>query len=262
MPKNTLISIITPSYFSEKYIDDCIKSVLSQTYENWEMLIVDGNSKDATLQIIEKYSLLDDRIKIINNYNDKGPAQARAEGIKKAKGEYIAFIDSDDLWIPDKIQEQLNFMKKNKYHFSFTSYKKLSKDNKVSSAFINGHSSNDFRQYLRRRGIANSTVMLKAECFDKSILDTVGKSHGEDTLWWLLIMKKGYKSYLLDKPLTNYREVKDSLSKKVLKNQKTVWHSYRNELKLGIFDAAFNYFLYLIDVAIRRIRFYLKNNFI
>lgn len=261
MSEKKLVSIITPSYFSEDHIDDCIRSVLSQTYENWEMLIIDGNSKDSTLKIIEKYLLSDDRIKLIKNFNDSGPAQARAIGIKKAKGDYIAFIDSDDIWSPKKIREQLNFMEINQYYFSFTSYKKLSRDNKLSSASIRGHFSNNFRQYLRRRGIANSTVMLKAECFDESIFENIGDSHGEDTLWWLLIMKKGYKSYLLDKPLTIYREVKDSRSKQVFKNQKSVWFFYRKQLKLGILDVIFNYFFYLTDVIIRRIRFYLKNNY-
>lgn len=258
--QNKLISIITPSLNSERYIGEAIQSVINQSYPYWELLIVDGGSSDKTIDIIEKFSMSDSRIKLIHNKNDNGTSQARSEGIKKANGEFIAFIDSDDIWHNEKLKIQIEFLKKNNYLFCFTRYKKLYSNGMLSHASIGGHKSNTYSQYLRRRGIANSTVMIHRSCMKEHILNTIGKSHGEDTLWWLLILKDGNVAYSIEKPLTYYRIVDGSLSSKVLNNQFTVWHSYRNELKLSIITAALYYFGYLIDVFIRRILFHIRNN--
>jgi teichuronic acid biosynthesis glycosyltransferase TuaG len=241
------------------HIADCIESVQSQSYTNWELIIVDGMSKDKTISIIQSYQQKDNRIRLISNENDNGPAQARAVGIKVSIGSYIAFIDSDDMWLKDKLEVQINFMINNNYKFSYTRYLKMYIDGSISKASIGGHDSNSFNQYLRRRGIANSTVMLSRECIDEEVLNTVGKSHGEDTLWWLLILRKGYKAYAIQTALAVYRVVDGSLSSKVLNNQFTVWHSYRNELGLNIFKASFNYIGYVLDVFIRRLEFFILN---
>lgn len=259
MKENTLISVIVPSFFSEKYIGECIESVIKQTHQNFELIIVDGMSKDKTIDIIKKYQLKDNRIMLIPNPNDNGPAQARSYGIKHSRGEYIAFIDSDDLWSEKKLELQLNFMINNNYKFSYTRYKNMYPDGSLSKASLGGHDLNTFKQYLRRRGIANSTVMISRECFDDEVLNTVGKSHGEDTLWWLLILRKGFIAYALQNELAVYRIVEGSLSSKVLNNQLTVWHSYRNELGLSIFTASINYFGYILDVIIRRVNFFIVN---
>jgi len=255
-----LISVIMPSFNSEKHIKESIESIQSQTYENWELIIVDGMSKDNTVKIIKEYLQIDKRIIYIANSDDNGPAQARSEGLKIASGEYFAFIDSDDLWKKNKLAIQIKFMLDKNCKFSYTKYKKLLLDGSLSKASMGGHDSNSFNQYLRRRGIANSTVMVKRECIDDEVLNTVGKSHGEDTLWWLLILRKGYTAYAIQADLVVYRDVEDSLSSKVLKHQFTVWHSYRNELGLNIFKASFNYIGYIIDVFIRRLIFFIMNS--
>ncbi|HAQ71448.1 MAG TPA: glycosyl transferase, partial [Flavobacteriales bacterium] len=231
-----------------------------QTYDNWELIVVDGESRDLTVEIVRNFSQEDDRIRLINNPNDDGPAQARSLGLTHAKGSFIAFIDSDDLWLPTKLDDQVTFMIEHDHYFTFTSYKKMFTNQSVSKAVISGHNSNTFKQYLRRRGISNSTVMLRKECISAEVLLTVGKSHGEDTLWWLLIMRQGFDAIALQKPLTIYRMVDNSLSTKVMNNQRTVWHSYRNELNLSIAVAAYNYALYLVDVALRRAKFLIKNS--
>lgn len=259
MKETPLISVIVPSFFSENHIGECIESVLKQTYQKLELIIIDGMSKDRTISIIKKYQLEDDRVILIPNPNDNGPAQARSYGIKHSSGEYIAFIDSDDLWSKTKLEKQLAFMVNNNYKFSFTRYKKMYSDGSLSKASLGGHNSNTFNQYLRRRGIANSTVMVSKECIDEEILNTVGKSHGEDTLWWLLILRKGYTAYAMQNDLAVYRVVDGSLSSKVLNNQFTVWHSYRNELDLSVFTASINYCGYVLDVFFRRIEFFILN---
>ena len=257
--KNKLISIITPSLNSDRFISECITSVINQSYSNWELLIVDGGSTDKTIKIIEDFTLSDPRIKLIHNPNDNGTSQARSVGIKEAGGEYLAFIDSDDIWDKDKLQKQIEFLEQNSYSFCFTRYKKLYPNGDISKASIGGHKSNNYYQYLRRRGIANSTVMIHKSCMKNHILNTVGKSHGEDTLWWLLILKEGHTAYSLDESLVLYRVVEGSLSSKIFNNQSTVWHSYRNELQLNIISAFVYYLGYLIDVFIRRLFFIIRN---
>lgn len=259
MNKKPLVSVIVPSFFSENYIRQCIESVQKQTYTNFELIIVDGMSGDKTIEIIEQYKKYDERIKLVMNPNDNGPAQARSEGIKVSKGDFIAFLDSDDMWTENKLELQLQFMIRNNYKFTFTRYRKMYPDGSLSRISMGGHNSNTFNQYLRRRGIANSTVIVSKDCIDDEIINTVGKSHGEDTLWWLLILRKGYIAYAIQNDLAIYRVVEGSLSSKVANNQLTVWHSYRNELGLGFFKASLNYFAYIVDVLLRRSKFFLQN---
>ena len=107
MEEQPLISIIVPSFFSENHISECIESVQKQTYKNFELIIVDGMSKDKTVGIIKQYQKNDKRIRLVNNPDDDGPAQARSEGIKLSNGDFIAFLDSDDIWIRNKLELQL-----------------------------------------------------------------------------------------------------------------------------------------------------------
>ena len=120
---NELVSIIMPSYNTARFIDKTIESVLKQTYKNWEMLIVDDCSTDNTEEIVSKYD--DKRIIYLKNQKKSGAAVSRNKALKNAKGKWIAFLDSDDLWYPTKLEEQINYMKKNKYSFSYTSFEEF-----------------------------------------------------------------------------------------------------------------------------------------
>lgn len=250
-----VISVVMPSYNSEKFITNSIDSVIKQTFTSWELLIIDGGSNDNTINIVKSYLNNHQNIKLISNLNDQGPAHARSIGLKKGIGDYFAFIDADDTWLEDKLSKQHNFMKNNSYYFSYTSYKRLSKDGQISKSKIPIHSSNTYTQYLGRRGIANSTVMIHKKCIVEDIFNSISSYHGEDTLWWLIIMREGYNSYLLDEPLSIYRDVEGSLSSKFVKHQLGVWHLYRKSLNLNLYKAMLCYFLYLSDVFIRRVKF-------
>ena len=248
------VSIVMPSFNSSLYIKDSIKSVLNQSHHQWELIVVDGGSIDDTVSIVQSFSVLDDRIRLVKNINDRGPAHARATGIRLAKGDCIAFLDADDLWLPQKLKLQTEFMIKNNYHFSYTSYRKMDAAGRLATCVLSTHTSFSFISGLSRRGIGSPTVMIDRNLFDEDILGAIGKSHGEETLWWLLILKKGVRAHCLLKPLALYRDTPYSLSKKVLRNQSTVWHSYRNELRVPCLLAFPAYVLYLIDVLIRRLR--------
>ncbi|MBR7157068.1 MAG: glycosyltransferase family 2 protein, partial [Bacteroidales bacterium] len=118
--RKPLVSIITPSYNSEKYIDETIQSVIAQTYSNWEMLIVDDCSNDTTRNIVKKYILSDSRIKLYELPHNSGPSVARNTAIGKANGTFLAFLDSDDIWFPNKLEEQIAYMLDNNYAFTYT----------------------------------------------------------------------------------------------------------------------------------------------
>ncbi len=123
-----LVSIITPLYNCEKYIEETILSVINQTYKNWEMIIVDDCSKDNGTEIVEKYQRKDNRIKLFKNEINLGGAGTRNKCIEKAKGKYIAFLDSDDLWKKEKLEKQISFMEKNNYLFSYTKYERINEE--------------------------------------------------------------------------------------------------------------------------------------
>ena len=127
---NNLVSIITPSYNSSKYIRETIKSVLSQSYSNWEMIIIDDCSIDNSIEIIKGYSEKDNRIKLIRMTKNSGPAIARNKGIEMAKGKYIAFLDADDLWLPQKIEKQIQFMKEKNLTVTYSSYHTIDENNR------------------------------------------------------------------------------------------------------------------------------------
>ena len=256
---NTCVSIIIPTLNSSRFLEACLKSVVSQSYGNWEALVVDGGSTDGTLDVIESFSAMDSRVKCVSNPNDQGPGQARALGIEVSQGTVIAFLDADDLWAEDKLDKQLRFMARAGAKFSFTSYKLISEKGKLSKASLNGWNRNTFKQYLGRRGIANSTVMIERGCFPNEIFTSTGNFLAEDTLWWLWVMRAGFPAYSLKEPLVMYRKVSGSRSSQIVSNQSSVWRIYRKEFQLSRLAAGWYYGLYAIDVLIRRALFTLRN---
>ena len=120
-----LVTVITPMYNSGKYIEETLNSVISQTYENWELFIIDDGSSDNCVELVSDFKKNDDRIKLIINEENQGAAISRNIGIRAANGRYIAFLDSDDLWVPTKLEEQINFMSQNQLALSYSSYEKI-----------------------------------------------------------------------------------------------------------------------------------------
>ena len=126
-----LVSIIMPAYNAEKYIEEAIESVLKQTYRNWELIIVNDCSIDATEQIVKKYQEKDERIKFHSLTENHGVANARNTALQNAVGRYIAFLDSDDMWLPEKLEKQIGFMKINNYVFTYHQYRHFASRDKV-----------------------------------------------------------------------------------------------------------------------------------
>ena len=245
--KNNLVSIITPSYNSLKYINKSIESVLNQTYCEWEMIIVDDKSTDDTNKLINKYIKYDNRIRLIKLKSNSGPANARNTGIKEAKGRYIAFLDSDDIWLPQKLEKQIKFMEDNNLSVTYSSYETIDEQDKK----INFRKVKELITYSdmsKSNHIGNLTGIYNCEKIGKFYMDDVGH---EDYTLWLKIMQRVGKTKGLKEPLAKYRILSNSISSNKLKVLKWQWYIYRNILKLNIFKSSY-YFMWYIYYAIRK----------
>ncbi|WDL92129.1 glycosyltransferase family 2 protein [Bacillus sp. HNR-4] len=240
--KGILVSIITPVYNSEKYIGDTIKSVLSQTHENWEMFIVDDCSQDSTAEIISQFK--DERIKYFKLNENAGAAVARNKALEKANGSFIAFLDADDMWKPDKLQKQLNFMVKNNIGFSFTGYEILKEEeNKV----IKVPSQLNYSQFMKNTIIGTLTVMINVNIIGEVRLVNVKKDH--DSMTWAKILRAGNLAYGLDESLAYYRKVEGSISNDKFKAAKNHWNNCRNIEKLSLFKCLYYFFFYGVNAV-------------
>lgn len=246
---NNLVSIITPSYKSEKFISETIESALSQTYENWEMLIVDDCSPDNSNEIIENYCKKDNRIKLIKLEKNIGPSRARNEAIRQARGGYIAFLDSDDIWLPSKLEKQIKFMQENGLTVTCCSYYTIDEDGskinirKVAKSF-------SFDDMLKSNHIGNLTGIYDCKKLGKIYMDHVGH---EDYALWLKIMKKSVSTKALAEPLAKYRIHKNSLSGDKIKSAKWTWNIYRNVIGLGFLKSSYCFMFYMVNAIRKRI---------
>lgn len=198
---NELVSIIMPSYNTSRFIEETIKSVLSQTYSNWELLIVDDCSSDDTDNVVQPF-LSDERIRYLKNEKNSGAAVSRNRALREAKGKWIAFLDSDDLWMPEKLEKQIKFMKKNGYHFSYTNYAEISADGKRNGITVTGPkkiTKNGFFNYCWPGCL---TVMYDKDVVGLIQIADIKKNN--DYAMWLKVCRKA-DCYLLNDELALYR---------------------------------------------------------
>lgn len=197
-----LVSIIMPSYNTGKYISETIESVLAQTYKNWELIIVDDCSADNTDEAVEKY-LADKRIKYLKNERNSGAAISRNRALREAKGKWVAFLDSDDLWMPEKLMWQIKFMKKHGLHFSYTNYSEIDEGGKANGITVTGP------KQITKTGMFNYcwpgclTVMYDREYVGLIQIADIKKNN--DYAMWLKVCRKT-DCYLLNKCLAKYRK--------------------------------------------------------
>jgi teichuronic acid biosynthesis glycosyltransferase TuaG len=238
-----LISIVTPVYNTEKYIEETIKSVIAQTYIHWEMLIVDNGSTDASLAKAKEYAAKDNRIKVFEQTAKKGfPSYARNLAIKEAKGKYIAFLDSDDMWTADKLSLQMDYMARNpECNIICSAYEKVDKDGVSSSRIVIPRRLVGYKQLIKSNSIGNLTGMYNQEqlgkCFQKPIMH-------EDYFMWLTLLKGGEKAHGINNVTAKYRIHHRSVSSSKVKMMQAQWHIYRQELNLNLFYAAYCFICY------------------
>ena len=247
MYKKNMVSIIIPIYNAKKWIKDTIENILNQTYDNFELILVDDNSKDGTLKILKQYENKNN-IKIIYLEKNVGPGIARNIGLKYAKGRYICFQDADDLWEKDKLEKQIRFMKRGEYAFSYTGFKYIKENNKLKTVHI--PEKLNYEEALKDIRILTNSVMFDLEKIDIDLLK-MKNINAEDIATWFNILKKGYTAYGLDEPLVFYRLRKDSRSGNKLKSAKDRWNIYRKEEGLTILKSSY-YFLYYILTSLKK----------
>lgn len=227
-----LVSIIMPAYNAEKYISESIESVLAQTYKNWELIVVDDCSKDGTIDVIKQYQMFDNRIKVISLTCNAGVANARNVGMELAKGRYIAFLDSDDLWIDIKLEEQIIFMRQNQIYFSFSQYRRFTDKNK--GKMVDALPCVNYQKALYGNPIGCLTV-----CLDRRFIREFkfSKQRHEDYIAWLNILKNNdICAYGIPKVLALYRiGNSNSLSGNKLKSMIWTWNVYRKSQNMGFF---------------------------
>lgn len=197
---NDLVSVIMPSYNTDKFIKQSIESVIDQTYKNWELIIVDDCSTDNTDNVVA--SISDDRIIYLKNKVNSGAAVSRNRALREAKGRWIAFLDSDDLWSSDKLEKQIKFMEDNDYHFSYTNYEEINEDGKLTGVMVTGPKKITKTEMYNYCWPGCLTVMYDAQVVGLIQIEDIKKNN--DYAMWLKVCKKA-NCYLLNEELAYYR---------------------------------------------------------
>jgi len=241
------VSIITPALNAELTLSATIESIRSQSFSDWELLIVDDGSTDHTLRVATDWARADSRIRVIPQRN-RGVAEARNVGLSFARRRYLAFLDSDDLWLPEKLDRQLQFMKSKGAAFSYTGYRKFWTDPQRVGPVVNVPSTVDYKTLLRSRPIACPTVIVDRDLVGEVKMPHLPAGSGipEDLVTWLGILRRGLIAYGLNEDLARYRVAKGSRSYGKLKAAQNVWKVYREHENLGIPAAAWYFSNYVI----------------
>ena len=211
-----LVSVIIPYYKKRNFIKETVLSVINQSYDYLEILIIYDDINLNDLEFIKQISKLDNRIKIFNNNKRLGAGLSRNIGIGQSNGKYIAFIDADDTWVSDKLSDQISFMKKNNFQISHTSYFIMDEKKKI----IGQRKARDLlsiNEVLKSCDIGLSTVIIEKEVIIKTGAKFPQLITKEDFVFWLTLLKKNYKFYAIDRNLTNWRDSKNSLSSSTIR---------------------------------------------
>jgi len=240
---NSLVSIITPNYNASKYIFETIQSVINQTYENWEMIIIDDLSTDNSVEIIKQFQKKDDRIQLIELSKNSGPAVARNKGITYCKGKYLTFIDADDLWLPNFIETSLGFVE-NSEGFVFASYKRLDEDLKPKHKNFIVPKKVNYTDILKSNSISCLTAFIDIEKLEKLKMPEI--KYRQDMGLWLKYLRKVNYAYGIIKPLAIYRIRKQSHSRNKFNLIKHQWLFYREVALLSRVKSIYYFFLWAV----------------
>ncbi len=244
------ISIIVPVYNAEKFIKETIRSVLSQTKQEWELLLVDDCSTDSSASIIESFD--DDRIRLIKMEDNLGAYAARNRGVKEAEGRYIAFLDADDLWEPEKLEHEYAFMTERNAGFVFTGYEFADENGTGKGSIVKVPETLPYKKALHNTTIFTSTVMIDRNIIPDDLI-MMPNIKSEDTATWWNILRAGYTAYGLNENLVRYRRVKGTLSSNKLEAQRRIWRLLRDIAGLNVIQSAWHFCLWAVLAVYRRL---------
>ena len=239
-----LVSVIMPAYNAEKYIEEAIMSVINQSYKNWQLLVIDDGSQDSTPAIVKALAEKDHRIQLHINEKNMGVAKTRNKGFDMAEGDYVALLDSDDIWLPEKLEKQIKLAQKSGAEIIYTSYEIIDTEgNKCKGDYIVKPVTN-YKDLLEENNIGCSTMLLHKKICD--IYRFNNEYAHEDYVFCLEILKYGHKAAGLTEVLSKYRFYIGSRSANKFIAAKNRWIVYRNYLKLPILKCVFVFFKYII----------------
>ena len=249
-----LVSVIVPVYNANKYIEATVDSVVKQTYQNWELLLVDDGSTDGSGETIKRLEREDvsGRIKVLLPKEHGTAARARNYGLMQAEGRYIAFLDADDLWVSDKLEKEMAFMKEKKAGFVFTGYEFADANAVGTGKVVKVPETLCYKQALKNTTIFTSTVLIDTQLVDKNLV-IMPEIKSEDTATWYQILRSGHLAYGLNENLVKYRRVANSLSSNKLEAIRRIWNLYRKAEKLSFLYSAYNFVFWAVRAVLRRI---------
>ena len=247
-----LVSIIMPVYNSERFLEDAIRSVINQIYLNWELWLIDDNSSDNSKQIISNFTAIDKRIKSILLTVNSGAAIARNTAITRSEGKYIAFLDADDIWLPEKLLNQINFMEMNERSFTFTSYAIMDENGKDLKRTIAAPETVRYKQLLKNNTLGCLTAVYNSEKLGKMLMPEIRKR--QDYGLWLNILKKGVIGYGLQETLAMYRTGDTSLSNKKMNVLKYNWILLRKHQHLSFFVSLYYFIFFLFNKTLKYLK--------
>ncbi len=243
------VSIITPCFNASRTLERTVESIQKQTYSDWELLLIDDCSSDDTCVKAEKYAKDDPRIVLIRQEKNGGAAKARNTGIDKARGRYLAFLDADDSWHPEKLERQLKFMREKNLPLSFTSYTRVDENGKLINQ-VGVPATVTYRQLLKTNVIGCSTAIYDTRVLGKVRMPDMRKR--QDFGLWLRILKLTPMGYGMNgEPLTVYRVMSESLSSNKGKTSTFNWHLYRKEEGLSFVVAGYYFANYALRGVLR-----------
>lgn len=249
-----LVSIIVPVYNVEKYIVQTIDTVRAQTYDNWELLLIEDGSSDSTVQKIEEYieQTKDARIRLIKQPENMGAAKARNRGLMESEGQFIAYLDADDLWMPEKLEKELAFMKERKAAFAFTGYEFANEQGVGTGKVVKVPDTLTYKEALKNTTIFTTTVIFDTARISKDLLEMpVMKS--EDTALWWKVLRNGYVAHGLNENLVKYRRVGKSLSSNKIEALRRIWNLYRKAEGMSILSSAYHFCFWAVNAVARRV---------
>ncbi|WP_448863835.1 glycosyltransferase family 2 protein [Dorea sp.] len=220
-----MVSIIMATYNAEKTLAQAIESVLNQTFSNFELLVIDDCSTDRTVELIKAFMIKDSRVRLLVNKENKGVSFTRKHGLDEAKGKWIAILDSDDEWLPEKLEKQIALQRRRNADLIFTGSAFMDSNGKRINWNLHVPEEITYRQLLKQNVISNSSALVRKELYERYYV--MGDKMHEDFAIWLRILKEGRKAYGLDEPLLIYRISKSSKSGNKIKAAKMNWNTYQ-----------------------------------
>jgi len=226
-----MVSIVTPAYNSEEFISIAIDSIIAQTFTNWELIVVNDGSTDKTQSAVEEYLEKDNRIKLLKGSTSQGAGAARNRAIAEAKGDYIAFLDADDKWKPEKLEKQLRFLKEKNAAVCFSSYELMDEKEQPLNTIVEALDKVSYKKQLKCNYIGNLTGLYDVKKLGKIYMPEIPKR--QDWVLWLKAIEKGGDAIGVKESLAFYRVRKDSISSNKWILIKHNFNVYRKVLKFG-----------------------------